>query len=39
MRDFSNGDILDGMVRVMPEAFKGANEPIRLGQRGFVDKS
>ena len=39
MRDFSNGDILDGMVRVMPEAFKGATEAYRLGQRGFVDKS
>ena len=39
LRDWSNGDVLDGAVRVMPEALKGPVEAYRLGQRGFVDKN
>lgn len=37
-RDVSNGDFMDGMIKVMPEAIKGGLEAYRLGERGYVDK-
>jgi hypothetical protein len=38
LRDFSNGDVMNGMIKVMPEGLKGVAEAVRLGHRGFVDK-
>lgn len=38
-RDFSNGDILDGSIKMLPEAMKNAAEAYRLNERGFVDKN
>lgn len=38
-RDYYNGDYLDGMVKMLPEAMKKGAEAYRLGTRGFVDKN
>jgi hypothetical protein len=37
-RDLSNGDVMDAMVKTMPEILKGPMEAYRLSERGFVDK-
>ena len=39
VRDALNGDYLDGLIRIVPEAFKTPLEGYRLAQRGFVDRT
>lgn len=38
-RDILNGDVMDGMIKFLPEILKGPTEALRLGERGFVDKN
>jgi hypothetical protein len=37
VRDVSNGDYLNGLIRMAPEIIKAPAEAFRLGQRGFVN--
>lgn len=39
MRDFHNGDYLDGSIKLLPEALKKGAEAIKLGKYGFIDKN
>jgi hypothetical protein len=39
LRDVSNGDIMDGLIKIAPEIVKGPLEAGRLANRGFVDKN
>jgi len=38
IRDFTNGDVMNGMIRVAPEGLKNVAEAVQLGTRGFVSK-
>jgi hypothetical protein len=37
MRDVTNGDYLNGMIKMMPETVKGLFEAYRLTDRGYVN--
>ena len=39
MRDLSNGDFMDAMIKMAPEALKGGIEAYKLGKYGFVDRN
>lgn len=39
VRDISNGDYLDGLIKMVPEFMKTPMEGYRLAQRNFVDKN
>src|ERR1019366_2047553 len=38
MRDVTNGDYLNGMIKMMPETVKGMFEAYRLTERGYVNQ-
>jgi hypothetical protein len=37
VRDISNGDYLNGLIRMSPEIFKAPSEAFRLAEHGFVN--
>lgn len=39
MRDLSNGDFMDAMIKMAPEALKGGVEAYKLSKYGFVDRN
>jgi hypothetical protein len=39
VRDITNGDYLDGLIKMVPEFMKTPMEGFRLAQRNFVDKN
>jgi hypothetical protein len=38
-RDFTNGDYMNGLIKMVPEALKSPAEAYRIADRGFVDKN
>lgn len=38
-RDFLNGDYMNGLIKMAPEALKAPTEAWRIANRGFVDKN
>ena len=39
MRDISNGNVMEGLIKALPAAFRGGTQAFQLSDKGYVDKA